>query len=104
MVWMTFSKQEFSKNLEELVPIFLESSRLKILVEFQLQNISFVSSVTTYFFRKKNDIKNLPDYFISWWILKMQYLENGWQYNDLSLYCFPLWIKKWVWRGDVASY
>ena len=53
MVWMTFSKQEFSKKLEELVPIFLESSSLKILVEFQLQNISFVSSVTTYFFRKK---------------------------------------------------
>lgn len=57
MVWMTFSKQEFSKNLEELVPIFLESSRLKILVEFQLQNISFVSSVTTYFFRKKMTLR-----------------------------------------------
>lgn len=57
MVWMTFSKQEFSKNLEELVPIFLESSSLKILVEFQLQNISFVSSVTTYFFRKKMTLR-----------------------------------------------
>lgn len=36
MVWVTFSKQAFSRKLEELVPILLEASSLKILVEFQL--------------------------------------------------------------------